>query len=225
MKTRYLKQFEQYYNGEMEPHEKAAFEESLQNDPDLKASFQEYLEIYDAISDTETLDLRSKLKEIREENSRPKSSGDFFSQGYNWLWMAALITAIISFTTLVGMLVRRIEFKEMFAYSYSLYDKQDTGGLDRELSRFGRRLVQFNVESPKDSVYLSRTHPVLFSWNTVSTEPLILDLIDGQGDIVYSSFCPIESPYVVDAKLPAGIIAYRFRTQSEVFRIGFLYFR
>lgn len=225
MKTKDLIQFELYCNGEMEPDEKEAFEESLEKDPELKASYQEYLDIYEAIADKETLELRMKLKEIREENSRSKPAGDFLGQGYNWLWMAALITVIISFTTLVGIMIRRIEMREKFAYTYSTPEKQDTGGLDRELTRFGQRQVNFNIESPKDSLYLSRSHPILFKWTVDSTEPLILDLINGQGIIVFSSGGPVQSPFIVDAWLPGGIIAYRFRTKTEVFRIGFLYMR
>jgi hypothetical protein len=225
MNTKYLEQFERYYHDEMEPDERVAFEQSLANDPDLKTAYQEYLDIYEAIADKETLDLRIKLKEIREENAKKNKGIDFLSQGYNWLWMAALITIIISFTTIVTLLIRRIEAREKYAFELSAPVNQDMSNLDRELTRFSQRQIEFNLDSPKDSVFLNRKNPILFKWYVNSTEPLILELIDWQGRIVFSSGGPVESPYLVKKKLPGGIIAYRFRTETEAFRLGFLYLR
>jgi hypothetical protein len=225
MNTKYLKKFEKYYNDEMEPEERATFEQSLEADPDLKSAYREYLDIYDAIADKETLDLMIKLKEIRKDNAKKNRGANFLSQGYNWLWMAALITIIISLTTIVSLMIRRLEAKEKYAYELSAPVNQDMSNLDRELTRFNQRQIEFNLESPKDSVFLNRKNPVLFKWNVNSTEPLILELIDWQGRFVFSSGGPVESPYLVKKKLPGGIIAYRFRTETEAFRLGFLYLR
>jgi hypothetical protein len=225
MNTKYLKQFERYYNDEMEPEEKATFEQSLAQDQDLKSAYQEYLDIYEAIADKETLDLRIKLKEIREENAKKNKGIYFLSQGYNWLWMAALITIIISFTTIVSLMIRRLEAREKYAFELSAPVNQDMSSLDRELTRFSQRQIEFNLDSPKDSVFLNRKNPILFKWYVNSTEPLILELIDWQGRIVFTSGGPVESPYLVKKKLPGGIIAYRFRTETEAFRLGFLYLK
>jgi hypothetical protein len=225
MKTKHFNQFERYFNGEMEPGEKASFEEVLSNDRDLNAEYQEYLGIYEAISDQETLDLRIKLKEIREANARKKKGNDFLSQGYNWLWMAALITIIISFTTIVSLLIKQLEPKEQIAFEVVTDQNQDPTGLARELIRFEQRNMDFHLESPKDSIFLNRNNPLLFKWNVNSTDPLILELINMQGKIVFSSDKPVESPYVIKKKLPGGVVVYRFRTDKEAYQLGFLYLR
>jgi len=72
MNTKNIRQFEKYYNDEMGPEEKASFEKLLSEDLALSAAFKEYLSIYEALNDRDTLDLRIKLKEIREENARKK---------------------------------------------------------------------------------------------------------------------------------------------------------
>jgi len=225
MKTKYFNQFERYYNGEMEPLEKASFEESLLQNRDLNADYQEYLSIYEAIKDQETLDLRIKLKEIREANARKKKGNDFLSQGYNWLWMAALITIIISFTTIVSLLIKHLEPKEQIAFEVVTDQNQDPSDLARELIRFEQRNVDFHLESPKDSIFLNRNNPLLFKWNVNSTDPLILELINMQGKIIFSSNKPVESPYVIKRKLPGGVVVYRFRTDKESYQHGFLYLR
>lgn len=225
MNTKYLKQFERYFHDEMDPGEKTSFEEALSKDLELSNAYKEYLSIYDALSDHELLDLRIKLKEIRDENSRKKDNPDFFRHGYNWLWMAALITIIISFTVIVSLLITRNEPEEQIATVLSTVEVEKYGGLDRELMKFEQRNVEFKIESPGDSLFIDRKESLTFQWTVNSTEPLILELIDWEGKIVFSSGKPASSPYVVKKKLPGGIIAYRFRTETESFYIGFLFLR
>jgi hypothetical protein len=225
MNAKYLKQFEKYYNGEMEPAERASFEESLSRNPELDASFKEYLSIYDAIGDRDMLDLRIKLREIREELDRDRNRPDFFRHSYNWLWMAALITIIVSFTTIVSLLIAKVEWKNQVATELNTVDIHEYGALDRELMKFEQRNMDFNLESPKDSIFFSRKDPLLFQWTVNSTDPLILELIDWEGKIIFSSGKPALSPYLVKMQLPGGILVYRFRTDKEAYYIGFLFLK
>jgi hypothetical protein len=225
MKTKYLKQFEKYHNGEMEPSEKASFEESLTKDPELNASYVEYLSIYEAIGDKDLLDLRIKLKEILEENARKKDSPDFFMHGYNWLWMAALITIIVSFTVIISLMITSGDKGGQFASGISVPESNGYSALDKELKRFEQRNVDFKLELPKDPIAHNRKDPLLFKWTVNSTNPLILDLIDLEGQVIFSSGKAIESPYLVIKKLPDGMIVYRFRTETESYFLGFLYLK
>jgi len=225
MNTKYLKQFENYYNGEMEPEEKASFERSLSQDPELNASYKEYLIIYDAIGDKDVLDLRIKLKEIREENARNRNRPDFFRYGYNWLWMAALITIIISFTIITSLLIAKVDWNDEVTSALNAVDIHEYSALDRELMKFEQRNIDFKLESPKDSIFFNRKYPLLFKWTVDSTYPLILELIDWEGKIVFSSDKPAISPYLVKKKLPGGIMVYRFRTDTEAYYIGFLFLK
>jgi hypothetical protein len=225
MNTKYFKQFEKYYNGEMEPEEKASFEKSLEQDQELNASFKEYLSILEAIGDKETIDLRIKLREIREESARDKNKPDFFRHSYNWLWMAALITIILSFTVIVSLLIARVEWKDQLISDLYTVDSQDYSALDRELMKFGKRNMDFKLLSPADSLFFNRKDPLLFSWAVNSTNPLILELIDREGKIVFSSDKPAISPLVVNKRLPPGILVYRFRTDTDAYYIGFLFLK
>lgn len=225
MNTKYFNQFERYYNGEMEPGEKASFEEALAQNPELNAAFKEYLSIYDAISDKDMIDLRIKLREIREEAARDRNKPDFFRHSYNWLWMAALITIILSFTVIVSLLIARVDWKEQLVSEFNTVDSLEYSALDRELMKFGKRNMDFKLESPDDSLFFNRKDPLLFKWTVNSMNPLILELIDREGNIVFSSGKPALSPYVVNKRLPPGILAYRFRTDTDAYYIGFLFLK
>jgi len=225
MKTKEFELFERYYNGAMEPEEMAAFKEKLANDQVFNSAYQEYLSIYEALSDKDTLDLRMKLREIRQENARKRKSGGFLGQGYNWLWLAALITLAVGFTSVISLMIKRTELRKGYVFETTIVESPDMGELDRELLRFVQRQVDFRVEAPKDTIFFNRKNPIQFRWSVDVPDPVILELIDWNGKIVFSSGEPVTSPYRINKKLPAGIMAYRFRTETESFRIGFLYLR
>jgi len=225
MNTKYLKILEKYHNGEMEPSEKASFEESLTLNPELNAAYQEYLSIYEAIGDNETLDLRRKLKEIRNETNRNNNGTDFILRNRNWLWLAALITVIISFTVIVSLMITKVDWKEQSASGTNAIEVYDYNGLNRELMKFTQRKTDFKLESPKDSVFHNRKEPIIFKWTVDTTSPLILDLIDWEGKIVFSSIKPVTSPYLVKKKFKEGVLAYRFRSETESYYLGFLFLR
>lgn len=224
MNTKYLKQFEKYYNGEMMPEEKTSFEQLLLQNPEMNSSYKEYLSIYEAIKDHDTLDIRIKLKEIREELAREKKKPDFFSNGYNWLWLAALLTIIISFSVITSRLIARIDRQEdEVASGLFNVDIHKYSALDGELMKFAQRNMDLKLESPKDSLFFNRKDPLIFKWTVDSTEPLIIELINWEGKIEYSSEYPVFSPYMVKMKLPGGIFVYRLRTAKEAWYIGFLF--
>lgn len=225
MNTKYLKILEKYHNGEMKPSEKVSFEESLIRNPELNASWQEYLSIYEAIGDQETLDLRNKLKELREEKNRSNSGTDFIMRNRNWLWLAALITLMISFTVIVSLLITKVDWKEQSAAGFNGIENYDYNGLNRELMKFKQRKTNFALESPKDSVFHYRKDPILFKWTVDTASPLILDMIDWEGKIVFSSGQPVSSPYVVKKKFQEGVLAFRFRSETESYYLGFLFLK
>ena len=225
MNTKYLKILEKYHNGEMEPSEKASFEESLTSDPELNASYQEYLSIYEAIGDQDTLDLRNKLRELRNEKNRNDDGANFINRNRNWIWLAALITVIISFTVVISLLITKADWKEQSAAGLNSIEVYDYNGLNRELMKFKERKTNFALESPKDSVLHDRREPILFKWTVDTTSPLILDLIDWEGKIVFSSGQPVTSPYLVKKNFKEGVLAYRFRSDTESYYLGFLLLR
>jgi tetratricopeptide (TPR) repeat protein len=56
-----------YLEGELDPETSARFEEDLKNDPSLKSELELYMEVDEALAETEIMNLRSQLKELHEE--------------------------------------------------------------------------------------------------------------------------------------------------------------
>lgn len=223
MKTKYLKLFERYYNQEMSEAEKEQFEQSLESDKELNSAFREYLSIYEAIGDLETLDLRKKLKDITDSGSDERRNSDFFKQGYNWFWMAALVIILVCITTLTYLLFDRIEKREQFMAEYNIPVEIHSRGLENELTKFDQRNAGLVVNAPGDTIFINREGPVVFSWYLGSYEPLILDLINQQGRVIYTSGTRVTSPHVVPGPLPGGMIVYRLRTEKEFYHMGFIF--
>lgn len=225
MKTKYLKLFERYYNHEMPEPEREQFEKDLENDQDMNAQYKEYLSIYEAISDKETLDLRVKIKEITESHEKEGNIPDFLRNGYNWFWMAALITILVCITTIIYLFFDRIEKREKFLTEVYNEVYFPSGNLGRELAKFEQRNVGLKVDAPGDTIFYDKNGPVYFNWFLGFKEPLILDLINQQGRIVYTSGKPVFSPHVVTAPLQEGLVVYRLRTEKVFYHMGFIYLR
>jgi hypothetical protein len=132
---------------------------------------------------------------------------------------------IISFTVVISLLITKADWKEQSAAGLNSIEVYDYNGLNRELMKFKERKTNFALESPKDSVLHDRREPILFKWTVDTTSPLILDLIDWEGKIVFSSGQPVTSPYLVKKKFKEGVLAYRFRSDTESYYLGFLLLR
>mgnify|MGYP001195856839 CR=1 FL=1 len=225
MKTKILKLFEKYYNHEMSELEKEQFGKSLENDPDMNAQYKEYLSIYEAIGDKESLDLRIKIKEITESHGREGNISDFLKNGYNWLWMAALVTILVCITTIVYLFFNRIEKREKFLTGVYHEVYFPSGNLGRELAKFEQRNVGLEVYAPGDTIFFNKNEPIYFNWHLGFDEPLILDLINQQGRIIYTSGKPVLCPHVVNVPLQEGLVVYRLRTEKVFYHMGFIYLR
>ena len=70
MKTNYLQVLEKYFNGEMTPEEMSELEQNREKDPGLNDAFREYEQVLESLRDIETLELRRKLKELREQDMK-----------------------------------------------------------------------------------------------------------------------------------------------------------
>ena len=225
MKTQQLELFEKYYNGEMPAEEKVQFEEQLEADDELKAAYQEYLGIYEALGDKDMMDLRAKLKEIREENVSKRKPRDFLSQGNNWMWLAALLVIIISITVITSLLVTQIgNTKPLIVTGYDV-EKPHFGELDRELMKYAQRNSDFSLKEPDETVITRTRSPLRFEWTITGVDSLIIDLLDWNGKVIYTSGQPVSSPHVINKKLPYGIVIFRFRTDLYAYHAGIHFFK
>lgn len=66
---KYLKQFERYFNGDLDPAQKLAFEDLLQKNGGVHHAWKEYCSIMDACSDHEVISFRLKLEQAFENRT------------------------------------------------------------------------------------------------------------------------------------------------------------
>ncbi|MFO7614674.1 MAG: hypothetical protein R6W71_08565 [Bacteroidales bacterium] len=226
MKTKHLKILEQYFNGEMTPAEMASFEESLETDPELNASFREYQLITEALGDQDTMDLRSKLKDIRKEHRLGKSGRDFLSQNNNWMWLAALLVLMICFTIVLSLLVRVENQRKQLIAKENMPVTSRFSQLDLELMKYDTRNRNLlTLESPKDSSIIDKHPGLVFRWQTDTTLFLKLDLISRDGSVVFTTRQNIESPYYLPGVFPEGFYVFRFHDDTYSYYQGVMYLK
>ncbi|MBP6870887.1 MAG: hypothetical protein KBC43_02665 [Bacteroidales bacterium] len=223
MKTKYLKLFERYYNGEMEEPEKEMFQSQLQNDHEMADAYREYLSIYEALKDKETLEFRTKLNEIRDEFRHNRKKDRFMNDKTNWLLVAALFILIAGITVITSFFVLTLKEQKKYVASVEAEFFKEYVALDAELMRFDQRNVDFKLLEPASPFSIDRNKPLQLSWTANSDDPLIMELINWDGRIIYSSRGTVKSPYVIKGPLPAGIFVYRFRTSTQAYGLGFLF--
>lgn len=111
-----------YLEGEMDPIEATGFEESLENDPELKEEVDLYREVEEAISDTEALDLRAQIDEIHEELTPQleKLKKNSSKQVLRYV-VAASIAVIISLGT-YSLFFKKVDNNKIVTEFYKPYD-------------------------------------------------------------------------------------------------------
>ena len=224
MKTKYLDLFEKFSNGEMTSEEASSFEQQLKDDAEMAAAYQEYGQILEALDDKETLSLMAKLREIREEESKKGGRHRFLNTGNNWIWLAALLTIVVSFTIIVSMLIYNYTTnRKNTKLTAAAMEEKARANLNAELMKYGMRTHGMTLEEPSDSSSFIVKGDIFFKWTVDSTYNLLMDVLDDEGKIVFKSHRPIESPFVFRKKLKEGIYIFRFRDDKETFNVIALY--
>jgi hypothetical protein len=224
MKANYLQLFEKYSNGEMSPSEEAAFTQQLQEDPAMQHDFKEYQQIIEALDDPEMLNLRLKLRKIREEESVKRNRYPFLNSGNNWVWLAALLTIIAGFTITITLLVTNYSDRRHDPLTYVDYFEQKAReSLNEELMKYGTRKGGMHLVTPSDSAYFFVEGPVLFEWTVDSTYNMLMDVLDYRGKVVFKSYRPIQSPFLFTRELKTGMYIFRFRDNTGTYNLVSLY--
>ncbi|MBU2652343.1 MAG: hypothetical protein KKA81_15550 [Bacteroidetes bacterium] len=81
-----------------------------------------------------------------------------------------------------------------------------------ELMGVAYRADYFHLTSPADSAIINMNDIIIFSWEPVN-EAYVVDILDGQGNMVYSSDSMVNTPYNVKADFPCG--AYIIRISED----------
>lgn len=88
--NKYLKRFEAYQNGDLNPDELNSFMKDLKHDQEMQAAWKEYLSMMEAFSDKEAVSLRDKLEKSFDRQQHIK-----FNNYSKNLWIKASAAAII----------------------------------------------------------------------------------------------------------------------------------
>jgi hypothetical protein len=199
-------------------------EQNREKDPGLNEAFREYEQVLESLKDSEILELRKKLRELREQDIKSGRRSRFMDGSGNWMWLAAVLTIVLSFTIIIGLLVRQLEDNATVA-SIIPMEKQSFENLNKELMKFGIRDHGMTLEIPKDhSIHRKRGY-IRFQWSVDSTYNLLLDVIDREGNVVFVSDRPLESPYFFRKKMKSGMYIFRFRDDKEAFNLSVLYLK
>jgi hypothetical protein len=225
MKTEYLQLLEKYYNDEMDSADRAGFEKALSADPELARAFREYEIAMEAIRDKDMLDLRAKLKELREDRERRKQGGRFLNYNLNWMWLAALLVVIVCFTTIVSLMINGWQENQRYMLAQGIDAQKSNAALDAEINRYESRNINFVLLAPKDSSIVVFNNELVFHWTNDSVEALTFELISRNGQVVFKTRRPVTSPFVLKHPVPEGFYVLRFRWEDKsVFR-GVLYLK
>ena len=227
MKAGNLKIFERYLNQEMGEEESGAFEASLAEDLSLKAEFEEYKRIYDAISDQEVLNLRRELKKISGSVRQKPGTGRFRGIDLGWFWLAALLIISLSVVSVTYLWVNSplsSQFQGMLLGSKNMREHIYTlEPAFEELFRYRVRSEDFILDQPKDSAVMEKNSEIRFIWHNPSAQDVFFDVLNRNGRIVFTSGRPVESPFHLDRSLQRGVYIYRFRTTSRTLHMGLFY--
>lgn len=223
MKIKYLKTLDRYFNGEMPEAEKAEFENALKTDTDLYQAYREYHKIIEAIGDQDTLDLRTKLRETREESKRSGHGRTFLDQGNTWIWLAAMLIIIVCFTFVTSLLVEEIQITRQYSNIGKTEVITGLARLDKELLKYGIRNDELTLSAPIIPCILDKNEDLYIEWKVDPSFSLVLELINGSGKVVYRSRKNVQSPYVVNKRLSAGFYVFRIRDKKDAFYQGIIY--
>jgi hypothetical protein len=96
---KYLKQFEAYFNGNLDQSKINAFEELIGNDNEIHAAWIEYCSVMEACADEEAISLRSKLEKAYHRQYVPNSR--VLSANKQWIKLAAAVLILIFIGSLI----------------------------------------------------------------------------------------------------------------------------
>lgn len=227
MKTSNLKLFERYFNRQMDEKERIIFEKRLDNEEPLKSEFEEYKAIYEAIGDKESVELRKQLKRIGISYRENKEKGGAERNLYSFFWIAALLIICLSVVSITYLLVNSSLTSQVVGLKLGAENVQsERYHLEpayEEMMRYRVRSENFSLESPRDSIVIDRKTSIVFRWHSGIKEPIVLDILNKYGKVIFSSKEGLKSPFTLNKIIPPGIYVFRFRTASETLYSGLFY--
>ena len=119
-RDRYILQ--KYLDNELSEKELARFEQELNASPELLVDLDLYKEVDEAIADTEVLDFRAQLTDLREETRRLETGKRVFRFTRPWHYAASAALALLVAIGLATVLGRPLSNNDLFAKYMKPYE-------------------------------------------------------------------------------------------------------
>ena len=113
---------QKYLDNELPEKELARFEQELNASPDLLVDLDLYKEVDEAIEDTEVLDFRAQLADLREETRRSESGRRVFRFTRPWHYAASAALALLVAIGLATVLGRPLSNSDLFVKYMKPYE-------------------------------------------------------------------------------------------------------
>lgn len=113
---------QKYLDNELSEKELIRFEQELNASPDLLVDMDLYKEVDEAIADTEVLDFRAQLTDLREETRRSETGRRVFRFTRPWHYAASAALALLVAIGLATVLGRPLSNSDLFAKYMKPYE-------------------------------------------------------------------------------------------------------
>ena len=113
---------QKYLDNELSERELSSFEQELKASPELMVDLDLYKEVDEAIADTEVLDFRAQLTDLREETRKSENGKRVFRFTRPWHYAASAALALLVAIGLATVLGRPLSNKDLFAKYMKPYE-------------------------------------------------------------------------------------------------------
>ncbi len=134
---------QKYLDNDLSETELARFEQELNASPELLVDLDLYKEVDDAIADTEVLDFRAQLTDLREETRRSDTGRRVFRFSRPWHYAASAALALLVAIGLATVLGRPLSNNDLFSKYMKPYELVLTNrSVDNEVTQLWMNKAQ-----------------------------------------------------------------------------------
>ncbi len=134
---------QRYLDNELSESEMTRFEQKLNASPDLLVDLDLYKEVEEAISDTDVLDFRAQLTDLREEARQSESGRRVFRFSRPWHYAASAALALLVAIGLATVLGRPLSNNDLFVKYMKPYELVLTNrSMDSEVTQIWMNTAQ-----------------------------------------------------------------------------------
>ena len=176
---------QKYLDNDLSERELDRFERELNASPELLVDLDLYKEVDEAIADTEVLDFRAQLTDLREETRRTESGRRFFRFSRPWHYAASAALALLVAIGLATVLGRPLSNSDLFAKYMKPYELVLTNrSMDNEVTKL--------VMSKAEAAYLNGDFEGAIQWFNevleINSEKVEADFYKGVSSMELSKY-------------------------------------